>query len=222
MDTIPSTKTSEEIDFIKKLIPVNTHSHILDLCCGTGRHLKGLSELSYTLLGIDSNKTAIDKANGLELPNVILRQEDIFNFSLQEESIDAVICMWQSFGYGTDSQNKELIENLRRSLKTDGFVLLDIYNKEFFERFLGERKFESSGVVVTETKTMLNNRLTVKLSYENSKDSDTFDWITFSPQEIKDYMKMLGFECMGAYSNFSTSQIPSIDNPRAQYLFQKT
>ncbi|MDD4974625.1 MAG: class I SAM-dependent methyltransferase [Bacteriovorax sp.] len=221
MDTISSAKTNEEIEFIRSIIPTISYPYLLDLCCGTGRHIQGLSQCGYKILGIDSNGTALDKARELNLPNVTYEQNDIFNLSLESESLNAVICMWQSFGYGDESQNSNLLKALWHGLKQDGVFLLDIYNKDFFERFLGERIFEISGVKVTELKEIFNDRLKVTLTYENTSDKDIFNWKIFSPITIQSHMREFGFELIGSYSSFSKSLSPSSDNPRAQYLFRK-
>ncbi len=126
MDTISSTKTNEEIEFIKSIIPMIYYPSLLDLCCGTGRHIKGLSQSGYQILGIDSNGLALNKARELNLPNVTFQQSDIFNLSLESESLNAVICMWQSFGYGDEFQNSNLVKALWHGLKQGGVFLLDI------------------------------------------------------------------------------------------------
>jgi hypothetical protein len=129
--------------------------------------------------------------------------------------------MWQSFGYGDESQNNKLIKTLWNALKKDGVFLLDIYNKVFFEKFQGERTFEVAGIKVTELKEIFNDRLKVTLTYENTTDKDIFNWKVFSPADIQDYLHEFNFELIGAYSSFIKTQSPSNENPRAQYLFRK-
>lgn len=221
MDTIPTSKTHEEVEFIKSLIPAQSYPRLLDLCCGSGRHAELLSGDGYNILGLDSNNMALEKARSLKLQKATFLQTDIFNFSLEPNSLDAVICMWQSFGYGDESQNKKLVDTLWNALKKDGVFLLDIYNKDFFEKFLGERTFEVSGKRVTELKEIKSDRLIVTLTYENSEDRDVFNWQIFSPLEIEAYMNNLNFKLIGSYSSFSKDKSPESNNPRAQYLFKK-
>ena len=221
MKPISREKTLEEVEFIKELIPAGSYPFILDLCCGTGRHSEALSKNGYKIIGIDSNKSAIETAKNLNLTNVEFLENDIFNLKIKASSLDAVICMWQSFGYGDRLQNDKLLKDVFNCLRPNGLFLLDIYNKNFFAKFLGERSFDLNGKKITESKEMKDGRLIVTLTYEDSRDLDLFDWQVFSPEEIENYLKEFGFNLKEAFASFSKTTAPSSDNPRAQYLFEK-
>lgn len=221
MSLVSLDKTIEEAKFIKALIPVEEYPVILDLCCGTGRHCKELSKSGYQVLGIDVSEDAIKAAKELNLSGVEFQQRDVADLDVKANSIDAIICMWQSFGYGSDIQNEKLVKDLWAALRPGGLLLLDIYNKDFFQKSLGERTYEIAGSKVTETKEMKNDRLTISITYEGLSDRDVFDWRVFSPNEIEIYMKGLSFTHKGSYSSFLKIRTPSGDNPRAQYLFKK-
>ena len=66
-----------------------THSHILDMACGSGRHATWLSSLGHAITGIDRDATALAHLP----PTVTAVQADIENapWPLQGQQFDAVI-----------------------------------------------------------------------------------------------------------------------------------
>lgn len=106
---------------------------LLDLACGTGKHLRQLADLGYqSLAGSDIAKAmidvAVDKQKGQAKPI------DYFNYSFQESNkinrtFDIVISMFSAVNYITtyEDQSKTL-KNVHGLLKKDGLFLFDYWN----------------------------------------------------------------------------------------------
>ena len=62
LDRIPAEQTAAEVAFIARQLPRATHSFMLDVCCGPGRHANPLAERGYRIVGIDNNSEAIERA----------------------------------------------------------------------------------------------------------------------------------------------------------------
>ena len=58
---VSSEYTSQEIKFIKEVIPLPPGTRILDMPCGSGRHSLALARAGYELTSIDISKTYIRK-----------------------------------------------------------------------------------------------------------------------------------------------------------------
>ena len=55
-------RTLHEVDFVEEVLALPKGSHILDLCCGHGRHLVELAARGYEMLGLDLDQLFLDLA----------------------------------------------------------------------------------------------------------------------------------------------------------------
>jgi len=132
--SLPAMQFYSDLRIIKfhNLLLKNTipKSNILDIGCGTGVLLKGLTSLNksshFTGLDFSNNmleNTILDKQ---DLKRVKLIQGDAFNLSFADESFDAVISSRFIHQY-SDSLKKKLIEEMRRVLKPKGVLIIEFY-----------------------------------------------------------------------------------------------
>jgi 2-polyprenyl-3-methyl-5-hydroxy-6-metoxy-1,4-benzoquinol methylase len=106
---------------------------LLDLACGTGKHLFELASKGYAhLSGSDISKSMIDIAKKHAESN----NQDItfYNHSFQEankiqQSFNVIISMFSAFNYLTsyDDQSKTL-SNIHKLLHPDGLFIFDYWN----------------------------------------------------------------------------------------------
>src|SRR6185436_16361603 len=117
---------------------------------------------------------------------------DMQALPLRAASLDAVICMWQSFGHFDDAGNRGVLADAARSLRPGGCLLLDVYHRGYYERQQGERRIERYGLGVVERRWMQGNRLHVALRYEYKVGDerpagvDEFNWRLYTPEELID------------------------------------
>lgn len=100
---------------------------ILDLACGKGRHSRYLNHLGYDVVGLDLSQQSIDYAKQYE--------NDSLHFEVHDKLIpypkkfDAVFNLFTSFGYFEDPKdNIRVIENIKSSLKPNGYGVIDFMN----------------------------------------------------------------------------------------------
>jgi SAM-dependent methyltransferase len=141
--------------------------------------------------------------------------------ALAPGAFDAVLSLWQSFGYFDDATNLDVLRQVRRALTPGGRLVLDVYHRGFFERHQGTRRFERAGTVITETKYMSGDRLTVHLTYGVGGDADIFDWQIYTPEELQELAATCGFRCLVACTGFEGRMLPSPETPRMQFVFEK-
>jgi ubiquinone/menaquinone biosynthesis C-methylase UbiE len=111
---------------IKKLIKKHKKvkgNKLLDVACGTGRHLSFLKNV-FECTGIDISNEMLDlareKYNGIRF-----LQANMVNFDLNEK-FDAIICLFSSIGYVRTYENlKKTVHNFANHLKPGGVLIIE-------------------------------------------------------------------------------------------------
>lgn len=217
---VPSEQTSREVAFLARCVPLPDYSRVLDLCCGLGRHAAGLARGGYDVVGVDRDPAIVADAEVVEPGNpryLIGDAREVGSFDLE---IDAVIIMWASFGYFDAPENDAVLRSLAKLLRPKGRLILDLYHRGFFEDHQGETTREIRGTRLTETRQVVDGRLSVSLAYANG-DRDTFEWELFSPAEISRRAGSAGFETVGVWSRFDPTQDADPSEGRFQILLEK-
>ncbi len=98
-------------------------STLLDVACGTGRHLAELRS-TYQVEGLDINQDLLAIARE-RCPNVPFHVADMVDFDLQR-SFDVVTCLFSSIAYVRTVKNlRSAVRAMRRHLNPDGVLLLE-------------------------------------------------------------------------------------------------
>jgi len=132
-----SRNFKRECDFITELIKkfskINT-SVILDIACGTGPHMIGLSKLGFKVAGLDSSNKMLVKINKRlkGKPNFIgVYKKDMVSFNIPQK-FDACICMVNSLEILT--KNEQFISHFHsvaNCLKRGGIYIIELDNPSF-------------------------------------------------------------------------------------------
>lgn len=151
----------EEVERIVSLLGVKPGTHILDLCCGIGRHSLELARRGFHVTGVDRTRSYLDRASkqaeteGLKVDFV---QDDMRTFC-RPEAFDAVINMFTSFSYFEDpEEDKQVVVNVYRSLKSGGAFVLETMGKEVLARVFKEKDWrEENGIFLLTEHKVSNN-----------------------------------------------------------------
>lgn len=133
-------KTEREVAFVAKLAPAG--ATILDLGCGTGRHLLPLARRGYHLVGID-NSRAMLKILKSKLPKKLQSVRLIFGDVAIKKALPAaqgVICYWNAFCEMalTERQAQVIFRAVARALDRGGFFLIETPNPKVMDLRAGE------------------------------------------------------------------------------------
>lgn len=215
---IDDTVVGREVAFLaRQLAPLGT---VLDLCCGPGRHAAPLASRGHRVVGVDLDAAALAQAR-VRAPNAGLVRGDMRRIPLATGSVDAVLCMWQSFGHFDEDRNAATLGEMARVLRRGGCLVLDLYHREFHEAHLGERLIERDGARVRERRWMRGNRLHVELRYEPSGATDLFDWRLYTPLELAAAGESVGLRMVLACAEFDEAVAASAARARMQIILAK-
>ncbi len=139
--------TRREVDFIVAAAAITPTSHILDLCCGQGRHCIELARRGFrNVTGVDRSRYLIRlarkraQADGL---HVVFKEGDARNPRLPENSFDCVAIMGNSFGYFSNKQDDEkVLATVGRILRASGQLVLDITDGAYMAEHFDRRSWE--------------------------------------------------------------------------------
>jgi SAM-dependent methyltransferase len=169
---------TDDVSFLARWLPPG---RVLDVCCGFGRHKRGLEARGWEVVGVERDPDVAAAAGALCL--------DMRELSRVDGTFDGVICMWASFGFFSSAENRRVLAAMVEKLRSGGRLVLEIFNADFFEPRQGVREV-APGIV--ETKRVEHGRLFVDLDYGDGQ-RDKLEWELFTPVEIRDAVPL---ECI--------------------------
>ena len=209
-----------EVAFIQRHLPAATFRCLLDVPCGIGRHAGPLSELGYDVLGVDRSVSALNVARE-RYQNVEFLELDMFEIGSIGRTFDGVLCLWQSFGYGTSAQNRQLLDDMRQVLRPGGRIVLDIYNAGAAAELPPSTTERRGGRVVHTRRTWERRRLHVELQYSDAEGIDRHDWEIYTPAQIMQLAAEVNLDVLLSCAWFDEAMQPSNEHLRMQLLLER-
>lgn len=213
--------TEKEIAFIVRHLPNPPYRKVLDLCCGEGRHTNILAHKGYEMVGIDLDAEALSIARREAGGAVTYLQQDMREIERIPGQFDAVLSLWQSFGYFDETTNRSILQKISKKLFSGGRFILDIYNRAYWLRNQGVRWIERKGVKIRVENKMIGNRLRSSLEYDDGLGSDTFEWQLYTLDEIIADGREFGLFVLLTCTEFNEEKPVAPDKPMMEIIFEK-
>ena len=135
---LPSERTAAEVNAVVERLGLPPGARLLDLCCGHGRHAVPLARLGYQVTGLDLSRPLLDRAAALAAAQgarVGLVRADMRRLPFADASFDAVLNLFNAFGYLEDDAQDELVlAEVARVLRPGGRFLQELANREALVR----------------------------------------------------------------------------------------
>jgi SAM-dependent methyltransferase len=221
LDTVSAEQTELELAFLERQLPHPRYARVLDLFCGSGRHALPLAARGYAVTGVDRNAAMVMRAREAGVAGALFVGGDVRKAGGLSGPWDAALMMWSSFGQFTAEQNTRFLEDVRQWLRPKGRLVMDVYDRRFFEDRQGERVLERGGVQVVERKWLDGDRLHVELDYGDGGEPDRLDWQVFTADTFARYVTGCGFDVCLACTEFNESRAAAGDRPRMQWVLER-
>ena len=134
-----SKDIKNKIDYVLKSCKPNKRDLILDVACGHGKHSIELAKRGYSVIGIDISDVLIDYLNKLKNYGARFQKKRTTDISeLLEYGL--IIILGNSLALMPKDECKQSIYRIHKAIKADGYIFLQIDNKELFIREEANRK----------------------------------------------------------------------------------
>lgn len=196
---------------------------VLDLGCGTGRHLEALRRTNAQAFGLDLSESLLRLA-----PQALhgwLVRGDMRHLPLRAQSLQG-LCLWFTpFGYFDDSTNHRLVQTFAVSLKAKGLLVLDYLNAHHLHRHLvAEDEFERSGLRVQSRRTLEGTRVVKRMvltRLDSGASREVVESVrVYTPQELTRLAQEAGLHLRQAFGSYQGEPWAQ-DSPRWLALFEK-
>jgi SAM-dependent methyltransferase len=104
---------------------------ILDLGTGPGATAAALADVGHNVTAVELSPTRAEYARELarisRAGSLVVSEDDFYTVDLKERF--DVVCCWETFGLGTDADQRRLLRRIADEwLKPDGCLLMDVYS----------------------------------------------------------------------------------------------
>ena len=198
---------ADEVDSIVEWLNLNPENHILDLCCGTGRHSIALAKRGYRVTGLDLSETLLSHATTLSagLP-VRFVHGDRRSLPFSDGMFDVVLNLFTSFGYFVeDRDNQRVLAEIHRVLKPGGRFLIDFLNRPAVIRGLvpvSER--EENGVKIREERWVEGDVVRKRIWVSDHRGSRRYEERVkmYSRDQMEEMMQRAGLSVQQVWGDF--------------------
>ena len=201
--------TVEDSMAISKVIPLGEFKTVLDICCGVGRVSHALSELGYSVTGIDLSDEQLEiarsRATGAMFQICDMAKPPAGPF-------DAIVNVYTSFGYAEDKIADQMILSYwLKSLRSGGRLIMELSDMERAMRVLNPEGYthrETNGV--KEVLIVQDNMLNV--DYEYHEKTLRCKTRLYWKEELEEMLINAGFSNVMLYGSFDLTSKRPEDN----------
>ncbi|WP_243332616.1 class I SAM-dependent methyltransferase [Mesoterricola sediminis] len=156
-------EAAQAVAMALQVAPALGRGPVLDLACGTGRHLAALRRSNPLAFGLDLSRDLLGLADPGLRPWLL--RGDMRALPVRDGRLSG-ICLWFTpFGYFTDAENRALLARLRDLLAPGGVILLDYLNaRHLREHLVPEDERVADGIRVRSRRTLEGQRVIKRMT----------------------------------------------------------
>lgn len=197
-----------EVHFAAQVLGIRDGSRLLDLCCGTGRHIHHLSKFRASLYGLDYSAELLRKAQELVGDRASLVRGDMRTIPFVD-SFDVIVNFFTSFGYFLDmDENLAVLHGIKSALKPGGRLFMDHINMQAVRTTLQPHSQRAVGHYAIDEKRWIDdntqrvNKRTRITGPHGDMQEISESVRLFRPDEISGYMAEAGLHVEAIYGDY--------------------
>lgn len=202
-----------QVDQVLALLGLEPPAHVLDVCCGYGRHSLELSRRGFTVTGVDVSelqvREALRHAAGLRT-RLAFVVGDARALPVSGP-FDVAINMFLSFGYfATDEESQAMLDGIGRVLRRGGRLLIDFWNREHEIRSFQPLVLDRRDDEILEIEDWVFDAAAGRLNWVNTvvfpdgrREAWTHSIRAFTAAEIRRMLERAGFTLTGLYGSLA-------------------
>nr|WP_320131076.1 class I SAM-dependent methyltransferase [uncultured Holophaga sp.] len=207
-----------------RLAPELAAGPVLDLGCGSGRHLAHLRKRNPVAFGLDLSETLLGLAPP-ELRDWLLRG-DMRSIPVRPGVLAGITMWFTPFGYFDEAQNRALLDSLSRLLKPGGVLLLDFMNAHLVRRDLvTEEVQEKAGYRVHITRSLEADRVIKQMRIHHLGTGSSREAVesvrVYEPAELLAMTGASGLSLQGEVGDYQGLPFRPSSSPRWIGIFRK-
>ena len=202
-----------QIDDIIQLVDLRPGMHILDLCCGIGRHTLELARRGFNVTAVDRTRHYLERAKSAasaENLDIEFIHEDMRSFR-RPNTYDFILNAFTSFGYfDNPDDDATVIGNIYDSLTEGGLLLFELSSKEVAARNFRERDWDIiDGLIVAEERKVVGDWESIDMRWviinpnAGQVDEVKMNVRQYSAGELKRLLIDNGFKDVKAYGSLA-------------------
>ena len=212
--SISDERTKQDVDFIINVLDLPEGGKVLDLFSGIGRHSIELAKRGYKPIGIEYNQEYLNIAQSRALENnatVEFIHGDVREVNYGSD-FDAAIIMYQSFGYFSDEDDKNVLSKIYYALRKNGRFLIEILNRNWLlKNFVAQEESMFNDVKIREERNFDHKTNRVNFVIRRYKDNDIEvkkgSWKIYSADEMTHICNTIGFKFVAGYNDLDESPL---------------
>ncbi len=212
------------IDNLCSFLKPEPGDKMLDIACGRGRHSVYLNKKGFDVTGIDLSHANIEFAKQMENEHLHFFEHDMRNlFFINYFNI--AFNLFTSFGYfETEKDHLKALRSFRKSLKSDGRLVLDYFNTQKV----------ISNLVKEETKFIGDISFNIRKKVENGKIMKSIDFehnnarhhyqeevSAFYLPDFERMFSLSGFKVAHCFGDYSLSDFDEVKSDRLIIICEK-
>ncbi len=217
----------EEAQFACDALDLQPGAAVLDCPCGYGRHMEYLWPLFPSIVGLDLDPDCLRRATETLPANRFIRG-DMRLLPFAADRFDAVLNLFNSFGYFEESHNQRVVAEFARVLKPGGRLLIDMANLVPLIDIIEEHSCtqqQIDNLLLTEdwsfnpTTHVLHNETQIEL--EGRATERSYDVRLYTLEEMQALFEQAGLELEKTYGEFSGDPYDTEESTRLILVARK-
>jgi len=197
---------------------------VLDLACGTGRHLAPLRRRNPLAFGLDLSAHLLREAPTALRPWLL--RGDMRRLPLRSASLSGITLWFTPFGYFADTANRALLDRLTGLLIPGGVLLFDFLNAAHLAKNLVEEDtFERGGLRAHSRRAIEGDRIVKRMTLTRLDSGATREVVEsirlYTPEELRGMAARAGLACCAELGGYEGGAFHPAASPRWIGIFRK-